>query len=374
MTTVSIDSIDSIDADAIAPTRTDATAHQPPEDLSFERTIDRELVHRDSLGEVFVTDLRQGPAPGGYLAAAQLPRSHAYYGDHMLRPHSYDPILLLEAARQAALAGAHAFFDVPRSHKFILTHLRIHLAHPELTTVGDAAFPVRMDIRTGNVKQRDGRTVGLDYEVRMSVGEVMIGQASVGLRFKSPESYVRLRTANRNGRPLPSSASPLGRITGTLVDPTLVGRCSPDNVVLLDADTSDAMATATLHVPGGHPSMFDHPQDHIPGMVLAEAARQLALFTALDLCGISAARTLLTDLSVTFTRFGELDEKTTMSAFVESRRGESPEVYYTQGGTLQTESLTSRDLAEQIVVNLSALQGGEPISKFSLSLGRLQGR
>ncbi|MFD5326440.1 ScbA/BarX family gamma-butyrolactone biosynthesis protein [Streptomyces sp. NPDC127092] len=363
MTTVSID-----------PTRTDTTMSPQPQELSFERTIDRELVHRDSLGEVFVTDLRRGSDPGSYLAAAQLPRSHAYYGDHMLRPHAYDPILLLEAARQAALAGAHAFFDVPRSHKFILTHLRIHLAHPELTTVGGSAFPVRMDIRTGNIKLRENRTVGLDYEVRLSIGDVMIGQASVGLRFKSPESYTRLRTSNRNGRALPSSASPIGQITGTLVDPTLVGRCSPENVVLLDAESCDAMATATLHVPGGHPSMFDHPQDHIPGMVLAEAARQLALYTALDMCGISAARTLLTDLSVTFTKFGELDEKTTMSAFIESRRGEDQDVYYTQGGPLQSDSLTSRDLAEQIVVNLTALQGGEPISKFSLSLGRLQGR
>ncbi|WP_175439228.1 ScbA/BarX family gamma-butyrolactone biosynthesis protein [Streptomyces vilmorinianum] len=363
MTTVSIDQ-----------TRTDNAVSQQPKELSFERTIDRQLVHRDSLGEVFVTDLREGASSGSYLAAAQLPRSHAYYGDHMLRPHSYDPILLLETARQAALAGAHAFFGVPRSHKFILTHLRIHLAHPELTTVGDSPFALHMDIRTGNIKLREGRTVGLDYEVRMSVAGVMIGQASVGLRFKSPESYTRLRTSNRNGRSLPSSASPIGQVTGTLVDPALVGRTSPENVVLLDADSSEAMATAALHVPGGHPSMFDHPQDHIPGMVLAEAARQLALFTALDMCGISAARTLLTDLSVVFTKFGELDEKTTLSAFVESRRGEDPEVYYTQGGALQADALTSRELAEQIVVNLTALQGGEPISKFSLSLGRLQGR
>ncbi|MFJ3975874.1 ScbA/BarX family gamma-butyrolactone biosynthesis protein [Streptomyces sp. NPDC090021] len=362
MTTVSIDSI-----------RAGKSTPQPDRALSYERTVDRRLVHRDSLGEVFVTDLQPALAPGGYVAAAQLPRSHAYYGDHLLRPNTYDPILLLEAARQAALAGAHEFFGVPQDHKFILTHLRIHLAHPELTTVGDSVFAVRMDIQTGNVKLREGRTTGLDYEIRLSVNGVMIGQASVGLRFKSPESYLRLRTSNRNGRALPSSASPLAQVTGTLVAPSLVGRAARENVVLLDADTAGEVATATMHLPGGHPSMFDHPQDHIPGMVLAEAARQLALFTALDRCGISAARTLMTDMSVVFTRFGELDEKTTMSAFIESRRGE-PEVYYTQGGTLQSDSLASRDLAEQLVVNLTALQGGEPISRFSLSLGRLQGR
>lgn len=203
MTTVSIDSI-----------RTGKSTPQPDSALSFERTVDRRLVHRDSLGEVFVTDLQPAVAPGGYIAAAQLPRSHAYYGDHLLRPNTYDPILLLEAARQAALAGAHEFFGVPQDHKFILTHLRIHLAHPELTTVGDSVFAVRMDIQTGNVKLRDGRATGLDYEIRLSVDGVMIGQASVGLRFKSPESYLRLRTSNRNGRALPSSASPCPRLRG----------------------------------------------------------------------------------------------------------------------------------------------------------------
>src|SRR5882757_8642814 len=106
---------------------------QPPvsPSLSFASTVDRSLVHRDSLGEVFVTDLRGG-GETGYQAAAQLPRSHAYYGDHLLRPRAHDPILLLEAARQAALAGAHAFFGIPARDKFILTFLRIHLVRPLL--------------------------------------------------------------------------------------------------------------------------------------------------------------------------------------------------------------------------------------------------
>lgn len=77
-----------------------------PEDaeLTYTRTVDRALVHRDSLGEVFLTDLR----PLGdtcYAAAAQLPRSHAYYGDHLLRPSAYDPVLLLEACRQSCLVA-----------------------------------------------------------------------------------------------------------------------------------------------------------------------------------------------------------------------------------------------------------------------------
>lgn len=69
-------------------------------ELSYSRTVDRTLVHRDSLGEVFLTDL-QPLGTASYVAAAQLPRSHAYYGDHLLSPNVYDPVLLLEACRRA---------------------------------------------------------------------------------------------------------------------------------------------------------------------------------------------------------------------------------------------------------------------------------
>ena len=56
-----------------------ATAQeQPSPELSFAFTVDRSLVHRDSLGEVFVTDLRKYGDDAHYAAAAQLPRSHAY--------------------------------------------------------------------------------------------------------------------------------------------------------------------------------------------------------------------------------------------------------------------------------------------------------
>src|SRR5882757_5487649 len=74
----------------------------PPTD----RTIDRALVHRSSLSEVFVTAVVPDPR-GGSLAAAQLPRSHAYWGDHSLTPVCHDPVLVLEVCRQAARAASH---------------------------------------------------------------------------------------------------------------------------------------------------------------------------------------------------------------------------------------------------------------------------
>lgn len=340
-----------------------------PEDteLSYSRTVDRDLVHRDSLGEVFLTDLRasgrtneSGHHPG-YTAAAQLPRSHAYYGDHLLRPSAYDPVLLLEACRQAGLAGAHEFYGVPVGHKFILTHLRISLSRLERTVVGSAPCRLSMRMSVSGHRHRDDRTTGLDYEIGLYAQDQEIGTAAVGLRFKSPEDYLRLRLANRDGRQLPSSANLTERAQSRGVDPYLVGRSNPGNVVLADTRVTGGVGGATLRIPTEHPSMFDHPQDHLPGMVIAEAARQLALLTALETRGMSPARTPLGELSVIFSRFGELEELTELKC---EPLPENSGVVWTQGGPLELE-----DAAGGLRMRGSCLQDGESLCGFSLRLG-----
>lgn len=361
-------------------TPTSVTApEQPPVDraLSFASTVDRSLVHRDSLGEVFVTDLRSD-GESGYRAAAQLPRSHAYYGDHLLRPRAHDPILLLEAARQAALAGAHAFYGIPAEDKFILTFLRIHLLRPLLLTVRDAPLALTMDVSITDRKIREGRTVGLDHTIGLSVGGTTIGWAGVGLRFRDAAGYRALRLTGRDGvEPLSSAALPPGTgPVGAPATPYLVGRGDPDNVLLLDPEPRDGAVHAVLRVPAGHPSLFDHPQDHLPGMVLAEAARQLALFAALDSSGTSSAKNVLTELNVTFTRFGELEPATYLSAVCGVPRptpGEEHVPIYTQAGLLELESEDSSDIVSQLSVEVDAQQNKESIARFSLTLARIRG-
>lgn len=53
--------------------------------------------------------------------------------------------------------------------------------------------------------------------------------------------------------------------------------------------------------------MFDHAQDHVPAMVLSEAARQLALVALADIHGVSAMHTYATAISGSFREYVELD-------------------------------------------------------------------
>ncbi|MFD7710571.1 ScbA/BarX family gamma-butyrolactone biosynthesis protein [Streptomyces sp. NPDC059786] len=338
--------------------------------LDYRRTVDRLLVHREALGEVFLTDM-QPLDDGRYAAGAQLPRSHAHYGDHLLRPASHDPLLILEACRQATLAGAHRFFAVATDNKFILTHLRLRLTDHRITEIGAGPCPLAMEVEVVRRKERHGRVTGLDYAIRLSVRGGEIGTAEIGLRFKTPEGYRALRLINRGGRALVSSDAYRTAMRGTPTPPYLVGRALPENVVLADAVSQDGRAKALLRVPADHPSLFDHPQDHLPGMAITEGARQLALFAAVDLRGMSAAKTLLTELDVTFVRFGELEEETVLSAELSERIPAAPaeaHIHYTQGGPLEPETAGPATGDDRVRARIEAHQGKELLCAYTFVL------
>lgn len=78
--------------------------------LSWERTVDRALVHRDAIAEVLLTDIVQLDETS-FEVAAQWSRSHRVYRPD--RDGRHDPMLLLETVRQTGLALSHHGFGVP---------------------------------------------------------------------------------------------------------------------------------------------------------------------------------------------------------------------------------------------------------------------
>jgi hypothetical protein len=348
---------------------TDDTATGRTEDprLDYARTVDRGVVHRESLAEVFVTDT-QSLGGDAHAAASQLPRSHAYYGDHLLRPRLHDPVLLLEACRQVGLAVAHTHYGVPFDHKFVLTSLGIHITRPERMAVGAAPCALRMLCSVEDKRVKEGRVVGYDARFRLFVDGTEVGNALVGLRFKSPESYKALRLRNRDGAPVPSTATFEFTVPGEVPAPYLVGRTSNDNVVLAGLTGDGEAASASLRVLPHHPSLFDHAQDHLPGMVLVEAGRQLALHALLEAQGTSPAKTYPARIDASFTSFGELEPRTELRADVVPAAEGGQGVYYTQGGVVEF-SAPDGD-AGPTAVEVDVLQRGASISRIGVGLVR----
>ncbi|MCP2164088.1 AfsA-related hotdog domain-containing protein [Goodfellowiella coeruleoviolacea] len=273
--------------------------------LSFLRTVDRTLVHRSAVAEVFVTDMCR-IADYQYVAGAQLPLTHGYYNDHVQSTALFDPLLLAEASRQAGICGAH-LCGVPRQTAILVNTFSLELANLDALAVGRAPGRLRIDCAFQPLRVRAGKLRRGMVEQQLYVADRRVGQHRMEVQFLSHTEHDALRHAQR-GSAAPSTADLADVPHLRQVAPHLVGRAHPLNVVLADPVEVDGQLRALVRPRLGNRAIFDHDYDHLPAMSLAEAARQLALMSVDDGTGAVAARTHLGSVGGDFLRFAELDE------------------------------------------------------------------
>ncbi|MEU2228333.1 ScbA/BarX family gamma-butyrolactone biosynthesis protein [Streptomyces sp. NPDC018347] len=313
-------------------------------------TVPREYVHRAAVSEVFLTGWRADPvgAPDpSFTVTAQWPRSHALFA----REGGYqDPMLLLESVRQTGSLLAHAEFGVPFGHQFVMSDLTAH-AEPALLVSGPT--PTEPELRTvcRDITRRDGRLTAMRYDVTVLRDGVPLGTATAAFRCMSPAVYRRVR----GERPtLARGATP------PAVAPFAVGHTSARHVVLAVPEPAPPAPTRPhlriqpwaqprarpvpgargrweLRVDTAHPTYFDHPVDHVPGMVLLEAARQAAHAST----GLPDA--LVLGVRGAFARYAELDAPCWIEAHPEPA-GADGDVRVRVTGTQQRQTVFTADL------------------------------
>ncbi|MFB8777841.1 ScbA/BarX family gamma-butyrolactone biosynthesis protein [Streptomyces broussonetiae] len=226
-------------------------------------TVPKEYVHRAAIAEVLLTDWVR-TADDHFTVTAQWPRLHAYFAT---ADGYHDPLIAAETIRQAGLLLAHAAYDVPLGHHFVMWDLAVDLA-PDHLRLRPQPAAVTLQITCQDIKYRGGRLAGMRLALTLHRDGRPAGTAAATLTCVTPAVYRRLRAPHTDGghpepRPLPAP-----------VPPHLVGRHHPGDVVL--APTTRPRRWE-LRADTSHPVLFDHPVDHVPGMVLLEAARQAAL-------------------------------------------------------------------------------------------------
>ncbi|WP_052070492.1 AfsA-related hotdog domain-containing protein [Streptacidiphilus albus] len=278
-------------------------------DLATQRTVSRHLVHRAALAEVFLTDFRSVDEET-FHAAAQLPAGHAYYGDHTGTPAMHDPLAVFEGVRQMLLCAMHLQHDADRATKSITATARM-----EITDPGPLQVTGPLDlVLLGSVllaKEYQGKISRVVHQVRVMAGGSQVGTVTVDTAQRPDAVYRKLRLGHRTTLP-PYSDSVAPHGDGAPPAPHLVGRERSANVVVQDMRVQDDGAVARLRVPVTHPSMFDHPQDHVPGPVMMEAARQAVLFAAAEHLGLAAPKLFLQRVDASYLRFAELDSDITV--------------------------------------------------------------
>lgn len=273
-------------------------------DLTTQRTFARRLVHRSALAEVFLTDFRSVDEHS-FHAAAQLPPRHFYYSDHTTRVAMHDPLAVFEAVRQMLLCAMHLQHDAGPDTKSITATASLEVTDPEplrrsgaldLTLLGSVLLE----------KKYEGATSRVVHRVQVLVDGREAGVITVDTAQRPNAVYDKLRHGHRTTPPPMSDTLP-APTDATLPPVWLVGRERAENVVVENARTEGDALIAELRVPVAHSSMFDHAQDHVPGPVMMEAARQASLLLAADHQGLSTSSLHLAYISAEYLRFAELD-------------------------------------------------------------------
>ncbi|MFI6442526.1 AfsA-related hotdog domain-containing protein [Streptomyces sp. NPDC050759] len=329
------------------------------EDLSFQQTVDRVLVHRHAVNEVFLTDLVPIDRDTCVIGA-QLPLSHPYFLDQRAPTARYDALLLTECCRQAGTYVAHTQYGVARDWVFLAAATSIELERTDVLEVGDSPGELTLEVHS-RPSFRGGRLRSVRTRLDLSMAGERIGVMEGEGRYLDREEYGLLRQGGRGGQ-VPLSSALGVEPAGVPVAPRLVERRDPRNVLLVDAHGTTEGVAARLWVSGRHATIFDHPLDHYPAMALLEAAAQ-ATTLAVRLDGASsgradgafAARTdgadvRITGLAADYVRFAEVDADVDITATITERppaAGHGPlaaNVVFRQRGAVLTEIAVSAEL------------------------------
>ncbi|MGW7409904.1 ScbA/BarX family gamma-butyrolactone biosynthesis protein [Streptomyces sp. NPDC054833] len=254
-------------------------------------TVAREYVHRAALSEVFLTGWSKVRADR-FTVTAQWPRSHSFYtSEHGL----YDPLLLSETVRQCGLLLTHVGYDMPFGHQISWSRLQ-YAINPQALRIEPRPAEIELHVTCSDIKYHGTvpRTMVMHLEA-IRAGS-LLAMASIRFSNHSPAVYRRLRMG-RNVEEIfaavPEPIEPVSRAA--------VGRLRRQDIVLSPTEESGRWQ---LRVDTSHPVLFDHPVDHVPGMLLLEAVRQAG--HAMDPAQAGAA--LPVSLDVSFNRYVEFDE------------------------------------------------------------------
>jgi len=284
--------------------------------MATRTSLDRALVHRAAVSEVFLTDMRR-TGETTTSAIAQLPGCHGFFGDHRGAADIVDPMLLLEVARQATLASAHVL-DVPQQTILISRNFDLTLLDGPLAYRSTEPLEVTIESHFEWQAVRGTRPRAGLCRQTICLDDTAIANHWSDGKLMSRDQLADLREAQRGTPPVWTSAC-APRAREDALSARSVGRWNPLNVVIADARVEDGGVCARISPPWQNRALFDHGYDHLTMQLLTETARQAATLARADAGGGLDSRALTT-VSGRFRKFAEVDAE----AQVRTVRGADP--------------------------------------------------
>lgn len=269
-------------------TRLDERASVPPAFslMSANEPVRAELVHKRRDDGVVLATYRQVADEEFELITECPERFYSPKNGHL------DPLFVVEAVREATILVAHVGYAVPTESSFSMQGIAATVLEADWPTTSDSPLNMRLAVR--NVQVRAGQLRSMQTQVEFQVDHQIVGRGSGDALVLRPAAYARLRQG-QSAREFYSGSTRL------LAEE--VGRDLQRDVII--GTHGDAWS---LVLDTSHPYLFDHPLDHVPGMVLLEGARQA-------FCNMRPGA-LIESIRGSFDRYADLEPEITIRATV----------------------------------------------------------
>ena len=273
--------------------------------LSFERTVDPHVVWSVAPESTYVTDWRFDPEREEMRIATRLPLAHFKYGDSA--NGILDLVLLSQVASQAGVIVVSEMLDVPLDSTFLLRRLVIDLDPIEANRVRRDAtrYTLSTDRDTTFFKQRrTGRPPTGSMIAACTLEGEPCGTLEIQGIWVTDEMFQMFRRA---GGAVDESRVQLHAREELEPDPW-TGRALPRNRVISRLRPAGARThEGTLLVDEEDPTFFERPLDHVPGMLMLDAAAQATTSAVCREESVTPERVVVHHADFVFSRFAELD-------------------------------------------------------------------
>ncbi|MER5961268.1 ScbA/BarX family gamma-butyrolactone biosynthesis protein [Streptomyces sp. NPDC002057] len=232
---------------------------------TMERRLSPQLCHRVRGEDTFPVEWRPLDGRDRFAVRAAWPTDHPFFAP--LRrgaERCHDPLLVAETLRQATMALLHAAHGVPLTRHILLGEISLTCDPDGLAVTDDEAD---IEVRFAELLSRGDQLIEIRVEWTVRRAARVVATGAGHARLAGPAAYRRLR-----GGHVEAGAVRPGAGTRRAPAP-LTGRSGPEDVLLAPTGREGVWE---LVVDTGHPTLFQRPTDHIPGMIFLEASRQAA--------------------------------------------------------------------------------------------------
>jgi len=281
-----------------------------------EQGVIRTLVHKRFPENVLLTDIREC-GQDHFSCAGRIPADHPFFTGGGRTPQQ-DILFYTEVGRQASLAITHRFLNAALDDVFVFEKSEAAVT-PAIWRLPSSADSVTIEIKVRDtIRRKNNIVTRVVADHAMFVGDEHVFGGTGTWTVQSAALFKRLRRSmGMSSSPDTAGSAPDGEASG---DPLH----SPfDNVVIsAPASIQDTAAVgASLIVDRSHSYFFDHPCDHVPGMLLLEGCAQLAVAAVAE-SGLAPLRhAAITAYRADFTQFVECSLPTMLTARIVAEHG-----------------------------------------------------